>query len=89
MYVWGEIFVPLLEKVICIDEDVITKEEIYSRFAIIGLFLTAVLCLVPLGQLIEISVRAQLLIYPAYNQITFEHAVQSHAIEITISAVCQ
>ena len=56
--------VPFQEKVICTDEDVISKEEIYSRFAIIGLFLTAVLCLVPLGQLIEISVRTQLLIYP-------------------------
>ena len=38
------------------NEDIVSKEEIYSRFVIFALLLTGILCLVPLGQLIEISI---------------------------------
>ena len=38
------------------NEDIVSREEIYSRFVIFALLLTGILSLVPLGQLIEISI---------------------------------
>ena len=38
------------------NEDIVSREEIYSRFVIFALLLTGIICLAPLGQLIEISI---------------------------------
>ena len=54
-------FFPTVElfKDVSDDNDVISKEQIYSRFVIIGILITTIVCLVPLVQLIQILIRTK------------------------------